>query len=281
MERREPSRAKAPVLFDLQSCADQLTVEGRWSNTSEWIAGTATNSRCKLVLSQQAAHSALQDRWVLVVGDSRVRFIFAALLKLINGSLPSQGWPTHRVPDGDACTPHVPAADGAKATYGWHECAARWKGPCCGVTRGCYNKNVCVLDYRLPARRLRLTFLWHSLNEGLYLRSLKSRLALLHSHAQRAPDVIIGSSAMWDMQQTSPLASADCCCDTLASFARTLRRDHMRASSSTKVQPTLASTSAALPAGRRATPLMVMYGFFNWCVTGDRTRYLSIRPLRC
>ena len=238
------------------------------------MAGPTAGSRCKLTASHQAAQVALRDRWALVVGDSRVRFIYAALLKLVNGSLPSQGWPTHRVPDGDACTPHVPAHDGLNATHGWFDrnCVAVWKGPCCGATRGCYNKNVCVLDYRLPGRGIRLTFLWHSLNEGLYLRALKARLALLYAHAQRAPDLIVGSSTMWDMQQSSPLTSSNCCCDTLTSFARTLCRDHMRAPSNlpghlqaSLLPPSgsLRASSASHPAERRRAPLTVMYGLFN------------------
>ena len=251
----------AAPLADLQSCADYLTAGGHWSNTSEWLAHS--RHHCALAQSHVHARTALRDRWILVVGDSRVRFIYAALLQLINGSLPYEGWPTHRVPDGDACTPHVPAHDGIGAQHGWYNpaCQARWKGPCWDDMRGRNVMNVCTLDYRLPSRGIRLTFQWHSLNEGLYLRALKARLALLYAHAQRAPDLIVGSSTAWDMQYGSSRESGGCCCDTLTSFARTLRKDYL-------------NTPTPSPA-----PLTVLYGLFN-CPTCASKRYTSCAHIK-
>ena len=58
------------------------------------IAGET--ARCSL-LSPEQARRRLKGKWLLIVGDSVARFIFAALLALANGTDPALGWPTHRV----------------------------------------------------------------------------------------------------------------------------------------------------------------------------------------
>ena len=94
---------------DTGSCADHLLHQGHWahSGSSErhldtgwsWKAPRREADGCEL-LGPHAARQALRGRWVVVVGDSVARFLYSALLALVNGTDPAPGWPTHRVGEG-------------------------------------------------------------------------------------------------------------------------------------------------------------------------------------
>ena len=94
---------------DAGSCADHLLHQGHWahSGSSErhldtgwsWKAPRREADGCEL-LGPHAARRALRGRWVVVVGDSVARFLYSALLALVNGTDPAPGWPTHRVGEG-------------------------------------------------------------------------------------------------------------------------------------------------------------------------------------
>ena len=82
----------------LQRCADRLTQRGSWRHDgitdrvvdAGWSFQAGSKTGCPL-LNAAAAREALRGRWVLVVGDSRARFIYSALLTLSgfkNGSPP-------------------------------------------------------------------------------------------------------------------------------------------------------------------------------------------------
>ena len=127
--------------MQLQRCADRLTQRGRWQHDGRshrsldagWSYGDAAGSGerpCQL-LDVAAARHALRGRWVLVVGDSRARFIYSALLTLLNESEPALGWPTHRVLHG-TCMAHVPpnrTREQPAGTFGYYSrgCQLRWK----------------------------------------------------------------------------------------------------------------------------------------------------------
>ena len=144
----------------LQRCADRLTQRGSWRHDgitervvdAGWSFQAGSKTGCPL-LNATAAREALRGRWVLVVGDSRARFIYSALLTVLNHShSPPLGWPTHRVLSG-ACMAHVlpNSSRSQPGTFGYYAagCQLRWKGPCWDDSRGRNLRKVCTLDYRL------------------------------------------------------------------------------------------------------------------------------------
>ena len=115
----------------LQQCSDHLTRNGTWAQrTTACSAGclaadngwswtqppTAPSSSreappCDVPLySRSAAIAMLRSHmwhWILVIGDSRARFFFSALVALLSGDAPGDapptGWPSHRIPLSGAC----------------------------------------------------------------------------------------------------------------------------------------------------------------------------------
>lgn len=201
-----------------------------------------------------AAREAAADRWLMVVGDSRGRFVYSALLSLLNQSLPAQGWPTHRVvgPIGPAgCTPHVPRSPPSREEYwGYYDktCQARYKGPCFDDSRG-RRYNGCTLDYTTDART-RLTFLWHSITSPGHLAAIGKRVERLVAAAGRTPDLLLSSTGTWDM--IFKAETARCCCDQVAQGLA-------------RLNDALRSAVAAPPP---EPPLRVLLGFFT-CPTCD------------
>ena len=137
-------------LARLQACSDALTNDGSWvrSNLTShverdeaWVwssslaptPGQDRSAACRLARITTLRRG-LKGRWLLFVGDSRARMVYAALLHLLNGSQPLQlGWPTHQVPYGDECTPHVPAIGGRRESFGWYNPACQLPS-CVGTT---------------------------------------------------------------------------------------------------------------------------------------------------
>eukprot|EP00966_Prymnesium_polylepis_P121573 2809702-Prymnesium_polylepis.1 len=251
--------ADAPPLDRLGSaCLDRLGGSGRWMRTNASLFGDGWDyvhaereGGCRM-RTGAAAREAAAGRWVLVVGDSRARFLFSALLTLLNQSLPAAGWPTHRVvgPVGQAgCTPHAPAAAAREEYWGYYDpvCQARYKGPCFDDSRGRGTRGVCTLDYTTPLRT-RLTFQWHSFNEPAHLSAMSERVERLVTAAGRAPDLVVTSTGAWDMIFAA--ASADCCCESIGQAMATINH---------------AIGAAKLPdgPGSAAPPLRVLYGFFT------------------
>jgi hypothetical protein len=79
------------------------------------------NNQCQLLSSSDG----FERRWVLVIGDSRGRMLFSALLTLLNKTLPAAGWPTHRAmgPVGKdfGCTPHAPKTQNRSEYWGYYD----------------------------------------------------------------------------------------------------------------------------------------------------------------
>lgn len=250
--------ARLPVL---QRCADRLTQRGHWQHDGRadpaqdagwsWTHDGAASSKCGL-LEAEEARRALAGRWVLVVGDSRARFIYAALLALLNSSseAPPLGWPTHRVSHG-TCMAHVVAGPSRPEVFGYYAegCQLRWKGPCWDDVRGRNVRNVCTLDYRLDEARTRLTFQWHGISRPDTLALLSQRLELMSAASGGPPDVVFASTGTWDMLfgrlvgASGQPGAAPCCCSQVGATLDRVNR-------------------ALTPAPGAAAPLKLLYGFF-------------------
>ena len=65
--------------------------------------------------------------WIHVVGDSTMRFLYAAFLSLLNGTEPrAEGFPRHWMPSADECS----FIRHAWETNEKHKCFRRWRGTC-------------------------------------------------------------------------------------------------------------------------------------------------------
>lgn len=176
-----------------QLCSDQL-MRGRWARhfsdrtqEAHWHTNPSRADGCALLNAASSARG-LRGRWLLLVGDSKGRFMFASLLALLNGTAAPLGWPTHRV-DSGACMAHVLPnnSQGLPPTFGYYTpgCELRWKGPCYDDVRG-RSTEVCVLDY-VTRHRTRLTFVWHSFNDHSHVAAMRRRVDVLLSAAGRPP----------------------------------------------------------------------------------------------
>ena len=275
---RVPRNAGESSIELLQRCADRLTHGGDGDDADPAESGLRG---CELVgapapdvpsaAGGDEARSLLRGRWGLVVGDSRSRMVFSALLSLVNGSLPALGWPTHRVPNGSTCEAHVLPSQQTGAFpervgreyWGWYNpaCMERWKGPCHDDKRGRNLYDTCALDFELPSHRIRLSFIWHSYSGPgypLFRELMQTRIGRMTHAAGRGPDLVLGSAATWDMIFTQ--RTADCCCGVVDLFLRSLAIN-------VSFSATAAGTAAvAAGHGRRQRarrPLLVLYGFFG------------------
>ena len=237
------------------ACLDELSSDGRWMISSSALYGDGweyrnpdRNSQCQV----WSTSDGFERRWLLVIGDSRARMLYSALLTLLNHTLPAVGWPTHRAmgPVGKdfGCTPHSPRTPNRSEYWGYYDprCQERFKGPCFDDHRGRTTRG-CSLDYVTTAHT-RLTFLWHSFIDKGTLSATAERVQRLMTAAGRAPDLLVASIGTWDMILTRE--SEDCCCERIGWAMGTLNK---------------AIDSAVLPgsAGSAPAPLRVLYGFFN------------------
>lgn len=260
----------------LQRCADRLTQRGSWrhdgvtdrSVDAGWSFQAEGAPQCPL-LDAAAAREALRGRWVLVVGDSRARFIYSALLTLLNHShSPPLGWPTHRVLSG-ACMAHVlpNSSRSQPGTFGYYAtgCQLRWKGPCWDDARGRNLRKVCTLDYRLDDAGTRVTFQWHATTRPAPTKMLRRRLQLMVGASGGPPDVVFASTGTWDMlsgrladASGAPRGDAECCCAEVGSTLRGVSEE-------LGIQRPLGRRAQLSPprGGGGGGPLPVLYGFFT------------------
>ena len=219
-------RSYSFLLEAMQACVDRLSSRAQWVR-DQYDGWTWLTDRVRLEGGRSGAEeqtcqlvrAAEQSRWIVVVGDSRGRMVYAALLTMLNetkaykGEELQYGWPTHRVHSNSICTAHVPRApllDNNNESHGWRreawgwynpQCQARWKGPCWDDARAQYPKHACALDYTVAATTVRLTFIWHARNHhSAHRELLASRIRMLLVDAARAPDLLLVSTGLWDMQ---------------------------------------------------------------------------------
>lgn len=211
----------------LQACANRLSSRAAWVRDSQrqhvddgwtWKLPLADHdTTCQL------SWAAVRSRWLVVIGDSRGRMVYSALLAMLNNTMELQlGWPTHRVGANSSCTAHVPRSAREHNTkrgsrgeeWGWYnpQCQARWKGPCWDDARAQYPKRACLLDFTVAASSVRLTFVWHSRNDHVaHTKLLGWRIRMLLDDAARTPDLLLVSTGLWDMQM-NPASDALTCC---------------------------------------------------------------------
>ena len=178
-----------------QNLLDRLAFKGTWvrsddSPTSadgwQWElpkdpgVTRASNYSSNYSSTTSSIH-ALRGQWILVVGDSRARFLYASLISLLGGApqgtlLPT-GWPNHRIPL------HSPKCRANTIHDAYVRCKSLVRGECVGddMTSASDRAGVrpgCILDFewrdargatkghghRHGAREqgVRLTFLWYA-----------------------------------------------------------------------------------------------------------------------
>mmetsp|Transcript_5943 Transcript_5943/g.13035 ORF Transcript_5943/g.13035 Transcript_5943/m.13035 type:complete len:392 (-) Transcript_5943:258-1433(-) len=165
-------------------------------------------------------------RWTLVLGDSRGRFLFSALVSLLNktrtADRPPAGWPSHRVPV-NTSQRHEPSARTWYATSPYKEI---FRGDCTNNMLDARHRRgegpCCVLDfqYGIPATSLknssdaqqpgpadflgldgvRLTFVWHARSVKTAWVSTSRTLRELSIRAGgRRPDALLLAIGAWDL----------------------------------------------------------------------------------
>ena len=224
-----------PQLQHLQDTLDHQVSRGAWQrgagleidDTWSW---ESPPSKCVCQSEKEARPSALRvlnERWVLIVGDSRGRFLFSALVALLSvgrpGSNAPPGWPNHRL----ALDGHMGCR--ASTVLEAYTQGRLRSGPTCkDLVRGeCVEDDIsarssreglgnsCMLDYTFGS--VRVTFVWHATSMDSALQRLQRHLkgvlaAAAHAapvHAGREanrgrpqpfPSVLLLSSGAWDMQ---------------------------------------------------------------------------------
>ena len=173
-----------------QNLLDRLAFKGTWvrsddSPTSadgwQWELPKDPGVPSNYEVSTTSSIHALRGQWILVVGDSRARFLYASLISLLGGApqgtlLPT-GWPNHRIPL------HSPKCRANTIHDAYVRCKSLVRGECVGddMTSASDRAGVrpgCILDFvwrdargatkghghRHGAREqgVRLTFLWYA-----------------------------------------------------------------------------------------------------------------------
>ena len=108
-----------------QSRLDALS-KGQWSGRgggpTSWLPTDGTPLQRIGSAKQLASCVATPHVWVHLIGDSSVRYMYAAWLTLFNGTERAPGYPRHTLPDADRCS----FARAGRAEFG--PCIQRWRG---------------------------------------------------------------------------------------------------------------------------------------------------------
>ena len=168
----------------VQSLLDKCS-QGHFGNGGEWHLQHA--SECgAFTTTRFPQHHGL---WLHVAGDSTMRFFYAGLLSLFNGTAErSPGYPLHWLPSNDSC---------AFAKVGWpsqstNRCYQRWRGRC---HQGA--KNGCWLDARgvRAGMMWRLTFeWWHHSGKSAALSTRLQLGTTLQSQNKSVPQAVYSTS---------------------------------------------------------------------------------------
>ena len=218
-----------------QQCLDYASKNGSWEqsrtggipadNFWRWMPplGRMCGGRDGPTLFKRAtASDVLHGQWLLMIGDSRTRFMFSAMLALIRGAKAGtvsspEGWPNHRIPT------HCRSATVYQA---YQKCRNLLRGECVEDDLASRNSRGgpapgCILDYRST---MRLTFVWHATAGKLQVTET-SLWKLLQEDPQptllpqhRLPSIVFLGVGAWDMQMRLPLPAL------VSGYAKTLRR---------------------------------------------------------
>ena len=198
--------------------------QSSWASDQGWSWHAPASAGCAVLpMTAAAARSLLENRWILVVGDSRGRFLYSALSSLLEPGAsrsvdPNGTWP-HHWPNRTACPQSTPRGHCARTGSARNRCisCAHWyrthtalgwfKGACREDWRKPMASGACTLD--ATAGSARVSFVWHSHNlvdakrglDGLRLwNETRRRLDGLQARGGgRAPDVVVLSTGAWDL----------------------------------------------------------------------------------
>ena len=182
----------------VQSLLDKCS-QGHFGNGGEWHLQHA--SECgAFTTTRFPQHHGL---WLHVAGDSTMRFFYAGLLSLFNGTAErSPGYPLHWLPSNDSC---------AFAKVGWpsqstNRCYQRWRGRC---HQGA--KNGCWLDARgvRAGMMWRLTFeWWHHSGKSAALSTRLQLGTTLQSQNKSVPQAVYVGLGVWEALWNSKTSHA-------------------------------------------------------------------------
>lgn len=116
----------APTVHAIQARLDALS-KGRWSGghsgePTSWLPADGLPLQHIGSATQVAACVATPHVWVHLIGDSSVRYMYAAWLTLFNGTERAPGYPRHTLPDADRCS----FLRAGRAEF--RPCIQRWRG---------------------------------------------------------------------------------------------------------------------------------------------------------
>lgn len=183
-KRTRQSVAQCPHESKHQILLDHLASNGSWVNHRgvqalalddwwRWELPTVPNT-----VTTTEALSMLRGQWLLVVGDSRARLVFASLMNLLGGvplgTLMPKSFPNYRMPLQNA------ACRASTVHDAYNHCKQLVRGECVeDDMTAASNRNAvrpgCILDVQFEdadvghghpnsiERGVRLTFLWHAM----------------------------------------------------------------------------------------------------------------------
>jgi len=140
---------------------------------SGYLAWTVPNNRTTDSWQRFNKEALLDNHplWIHVIGDSTMRFFYAAWLSLFNGTQSRQrGYPLHWLPDDDACS----FVRVKWVTDSTNECYRRWRGTC---------NSICSLD---AVSSKSTPWAWRLSFEWLSHRQVGSKTHLLASGTRGA-----------------------------------------------------------------------------------------------
>lgn len=140
--------------------------QGWWSGRTWKTLSGATPHLCSRSCIRHLWHR--KNKTLLVVGDSTMRFLYAAILHILKVN---HSYPHHWLPPNDVC---------AFERVGWPvggPCATRWRGPCRDNRHGC--------TYSHAWHKINLVFVWWRNNLPLTL-------------PVRDVDLLLSSTGVWE-----------------------------------------------------------------------------------
>ena len=111
---KSPSTEDASLVKEPSSC--WLDGHGFWNSSTKWQPELQSRECAQLQFRWLSASDSkrcfrrIQQRrrgrrqWIHIIGDSSMRFQYAAWLSLFNGTQRADGFPLHTLPGGDACS---------------------------------------------------------------------------------------------------------------------------------------------------------------------------------
>ena len=196
------SSATSSRLAHCQSRLTASTDDGQWlvhnKSNIAWKHGAHTTTiTADGILQREALLGCFANNkglWLHLVGASAMRFTYASLVGLFNGSaLPPLGQPVHTLPDWFQCS--------FKRLKGWpqgkHPCVRRWRGKCYDVGHSRTTRVGCMNEARND--NWRITFEWFHYDKRATPSQRRPRVgtaAFTASHG--TPDAVLVGFELWE-----------------------------------------------------------------------------------